>query len=266
MVLRICYFLTAKELCKGISQISKRLHTLADNPILWKELLSREMPDILIIQGTMKTNWKSYFIKVFKRQHCPLQQITREFSKIKERQITCIDQYNTLSTQTINLNELHRLQFEDIFTKKLKWDVYVTIGICVKPLDTMALLQQMEYGTPPHYINQLRKFLEQAWKHQKAVQSLIKQNLKDNGWTILDNCSRRNFNSVRTIPKNAAVYWLAAKVHRWENNNSVVFINYPVEDYYSDLNLLKNKFTEKKRKNKMARDHLYSLWIGSQGI
>jgi len=248
MCLRIYYFLSAKELCRGPSQVSKRLHTLADNAILWKELLSSELPDIPVLYSTPKTNWKSFFIKLYKKRNCPLLHLTQEFSTIHDRQVTCIDQFDILCTQTLSLNDLHRLTFEDIFTKKLKWDVYVTIGICVKPLDTMALLHQMEYGTPPHNVNQLRNYLEQAWKHQKAAQSMFKQNLKDKGWTILDNCSRRNFNSVRTIPKNAAVYLLTAKVHRWENNNSVVFINYPVEDYYGDLHLLKNKFTQKRSK------------------
>jgi len=251
--LRIYYFMTAKELCQGASQVSKRLHDLSENSAMWKIHLSRELPEFPTTPGTQKTNWKSYFIKLYKKQHCPLLHLSHQFSQTNDRQVTCIDHFDSLSTQIISLRELSGLKFEDIFTKKLKWDIYVTIGICVQPLDSGALLQQIEFGKPAlHKINQLRKYLEQAWRHQKLVQSMIKQNLKDNGWTILDNCSRRNFNSVRTIPKTAAVYLLMAKVHRWDHN-SVVVINYPIEDFSSDLNFLKNKFSDKRKKKNKSK-------------
>jgi len=261
LCLRIYYFMTAKELCQGPSQVSKRLHDLSENPSLWKLHLSRELPVCPSTSGTQKTNWKSYFIKLYKKQNCPLLQLSLQFSNNNDRQVTCIDRFDSLSTKILTLNDLHELQFEDIFMKKLKWDIYITIGISVRLLDTSALLQEIEFGIPLIKINQLRKYLEQAWRHQKLVQSIIKQNLKENGWTILDNCSRRNQNSERTIPKRAADYLLMAKVQRDMSGNlignhpfnSVVFINYPEEDFSRDLNLLKNKFSEKEKKKKKQR-------------
>jgi len=74
MCLRIYFFLSAKELCRGPSQVSKRLHILSDNAILWKELLLSELPDIPVFHGTPKTNWKSFFIKLYKKKiaHCSI--------------------------------------------------------------------------------------------------------------------------------------------------------------------------------------------------
>jgi hypothetical protein len=70
LCLRIFYFMNAKDICQGPCQVSWRLHNLSQNNILWKDLFSQELRTEQTQtppKTSNKTNWKSYYIKLYKK-------------------------------------------------------------------------------------------------------------------------------------------------------------------------------------------------------
>jgi len=116
--------------------------------------------------------------------------------------------------------------------------------------------------TLPPRVRQLRDWLDGTWRHQKIMQSEVKRQLREIGWTILDNCSRRYSNSERTFPREASSFILSARVSKDEGlrgsllDRSVV-IHYSAEDFLLDLCLLQQKFSGYRLKVRNRRDVKY---------